>query len=271
MSSIAQRALSLIADAGHLALPEPAPPAGGQAASSAAVAAEQPPAGPAALQLFQPELQRVGCSAMDPHHGALRSCSRPGSSGDSLDAAGLPSTAATLCEDTSRCSTANEAPTSVMQTDSGVVSRQHTAAAVPAATSRTSSGLGPSPKAAALLTRLKAFMEEHILPGGVLLLDTATDDLKHLRYQCFLCCFCLGSIKCLQLLLTRGCISVDWSWLTFDHEPQTMCWKHSMATAAIRSAGSCTRCERSFGRQRRTLGCGTCGCRQPWLKSCGPW
>lgn len=179
MSSIAQRALSLIADAGHLALPEPSPPAGGQSAPSATATADGPPAGPPASQLFQPELQRVGCSATDVHYGAVSSSMRPGSSGGSPNAAGLPGAVATLCEDASRQSTADEARASDRQAESGALSRNPTAAAEPAPTSRTSSGLGPLPKAAALLTRLKAFMEEHILPAGALQLDSAIGDLKH--------------------------------------------------------------------------------------------
>jgi hypothetical protein len=185
VSSIARRALSLIADAGHLALPEPASPAGGQAASSAVATVERPPAGPPASQLFQPELQRVVCSAIDLGHGAANSCIRPGSGGDRPDATGLHGASATSCEDASRQCTANEARASSRQAESGAVSRQPTAAAEPGPANRTSSGLGPSPKAAALLTRLKAFMDEHILPAGAL--DSAIGDLKHWCQPVVLC------------------------------------------------------------------------------------
>jgi hypothetical protein len=182
VSSIARRALSLIADAGHLALPEPAPPAGGQAAhNTAAATAQQPSAGPPASQLFQPELQRVGCSATDARQSTGSRSMRSGSNFDSSAAAGGPSCATGSCEDASRRSTANEARAPGRQTGRGAVSRQPTAAAEPAPASGTSSGLGPSPKAAALLKRLKAFMEEHILPAGAFQLNQANDDLKHSR------------------------------------------------------------------------------------------
>ena len=189
VSSIARRALSLIADAGHLALPEPQSSADGQAAPSAAVAAAgHPPAAPPASQLFQPELQRVGCSATDVHHSTASSSMRHSSSGDSPGAAaGLSGAAATSCEDVSRQSTANEARAPDRQTGSGGVSRQPTAAAEVVPASRTSSGLGPSPKAAALLTRLQAFMQEHILPAGGLQLDSAIGNPKH-RCQVLLLC-----------------------------------------------------------------------------------
>lgn len=162
VSSIAKRALSLIADAGHLTLPEAV-----SAAKTEAEQPAQPPSGPSASQLFQPELQRVGCSV------SSQSCNISGNGGGGggrMGAAERGSAAAADFNQTSRQHSGGEAgPSGCRQSDEWSLSRQPTAAGGEASPAgRGGTGLGPSPEAAALLDRLKAFMDEHILPAGEL-------------------------------------------------------------------------------------------------------
>jgi len=159
VSAIARRALSLIADAGHLSLPEAPPQASGM----------QEAARPAS-QLLQQELARIGCSASGGsstsgfsggggHEVAGSSEAECGQDGArQLDGAGAASSGRGSPDGGGGGGGGAE----------GIVTRQLAAAqAGNGATSST--GLGPSPKAAALLTRLQDFVAEHILPADPVL------------------------------------------------------------------------------------------------------
>lgn len=169
VSSIARRALSLIADAGHLALPQPLSEADDEAAQQA----QQADAGPPASQLFQPELQRVGCSAGGHNHSSgghgcgTGSRSQDGASCQGSAVQGSSGSLASDLQGRGRQDSSLEAGCFNRPHSGSTLSRQPTAAAeVECDAGHSGTGLGPSPRAAALLKRLKAFMAEHILPAG---------------------------------------------------------------------------------------------------------
>lgn len=159
VSAIARRALSLIADAGHLSLPEAPPRASGM----------QEAARPAS-QLFQQELARIGCSGSG---GTSTSGFSGGSGGQEVagsSEAECGQDGARQLDGAGAASSGRGSPDGGGGSNGveGIVTRQLSVAqAGNGATPST--GLGPSPKAAALLARLQGFVAEHILPADPVL------------------------------------------------------------------------------------------------------
>ena len=150
VSSIAKRALSLIADAGHLSLPEPP--------LQTPMANEQRRGAPPAAQLFEQELQRIGCST------ASDGSARDSGSGAATHAGGVGGSG-------TRQHTSGTAGFSGRGSCGG--SREdNTASAAQAGgdgAGSSATGLGPSPRVAALLARLQAFIAEHLAPADAAL------------------------------------------------------------------------------------------------------